>query len=87
MHINYRQILLLLFILFLTFPLSGALAELTELLPIPQSWELKFKEWEAAREVQEAALIQITSFRKYIISLFIIALLPAIFEETRLRPG
>ncbi|MEO6329158.1 MAG: CPBP family intramembrane glutamic endopeptidase [Ginsengibacter sp.] len=87
MRINYKQIFLLLCILFLTFPLSGTLAEFTKFLPIPQSWALKFKEWEVSREAQEAALIQITSFPKYIISLFIIALLPAIFEETFFRAG
>ncbi|MEJ7674629.1 MAG: CPBP family intramembrane glutamic endopeptidase [Chitinophagaceae bacterium] len=40
---------------------------------------------ELAREAQEAALININSFSRYIISLFIIALLPAIFEETFFR--
>ena len=42
---------------------------------------------ETAREAQEAALIQINSLPRYIISLFIIALLPGIFEETFFRGG
>ncbi len=84
-HINYKQILLVIGILMLTFPISGALAEINKILPIPQSWELKFKAMELAREAQEAALININSLPKYIISLFMIALLPAIFEEVFFR--
>src|SRR5205085_7435623 len=38
-------------------------------------------------EAQEAAFIQINSLPRYILSLFIIALLPAIFEETFFRGG
>ena len=86
-HFNYRQIFLLIIILILTFPLSGALANLNKILPIPEHWAIKFKAMEAAREAQEAALIQITSFSKYIISLIVIAFLPAVVEETFFRAG
>ena len=86
-HFNYKQVFLLVGILLLTFPLSGALANLNKILPIPEHWAVKFKAMEAAREAQEAALIQITSFSKYIISLIVIALLPAVFEETFFRGG
>ncbi len=82
---NYKQILLLIGILILTFPLSGALANLNKIFPISQHWATKFKAMELAREAQEAALININSFSRYIISLFVIALLPAIFEETFFR--
>ncbi len=82
---NYKQILLMIGILILTFPLSGALASLNKILPISAEWAAKFKAMELAREAQEAALININSFSRYIISLFIIALLPAIFEETFFR--
>jgi uncharacterized protein len=84
---NYRQFLLVLGILILTFPLSGALAELNKIIPIPKTWEIKFKAMEKAREVQEAALININSFSKYIISLVVIGLLPGIFEEVCFRGG
>ncbi len=82
---NYKQILLLIGILILTFPMSGALANLNKILPISEYWASKFKAMELAREAQEAALININSFSRYIISLFVIALLPAIFEETFFR--
>ena len=85
--INYKQILIILGILLLTFPLSGVLAEATKMIPIPKAWEIKFKAMEAAREAQEAALININSFSKYIFSMVIIGLLPAIFEEVCFRGG
>jgi membrane protease YdiL (CAAX protease family) len=87
LHINYRQVIIVIAILLLTFPLSGALGELNEALPIPQNWAAKFKSLELSRRAQEAALIQINTFPRYIISLFIIALLPAVFEETYFRAG
>ncbi|MEP6616796.1 MAG: CPBP family intramembrane glutamic endopeptidase [Ginsengibacter sp.] len=86
-NFNYQQILLLLGIMVLTFPVSAGLADLNKILPIPEHWALKFKAAEAAREAQEAALIQINSFPRYILSLFIIAFLPALFEETFFRGG
>ena len=82
---NYRQVLILLAIVALTFPLSGALAELTKMIPISKSWEVYFKAKEATRAAQEKALININTFPKYIVSMIIIALLPAIFEEVCFR--
>ena len=87
LRFNSRQLFLVVAILIFTFPLAGALSELNRLFPIPQSWALKFKAMETAREAQEAALIQINSLPRYILSLFIIALLPGIFEETFFRGG
>lgn len=86
-NINYRQILIVLAIVILTFPLSGALAELNKIIPVSKTWEAKFKAMEASREAQEAALININSFSKYILSMIIIGLLPAVFEEVCFRGG
>lgn len=79
--------MLLLAILALTFPLSGALAELNKIIPIPTSWAAKFKGMEDTRAEQEAALININTFPKYIISLIVIGLLPGLFEEVGFRAG
>ncbi len=84
---NYKQVLMLIVILLLTFPLSGSLAELNKIIPIPHSWEIYFKAKEAARTAQEKALININTFPKYLVSMIIIALLPAIFEEVFFRGG
>ena len=86
-NINYKQVLILLAILFLTFPLSGTLAELNKVIPIPIKWAAKFKTMEDSRAAGEAALININSFSKYIISLIMIGLLPGIFEEVCFRAG
>ncbi len=85
--INQRQLLLVVGILILTFPLSGALAELNNIIPIPKNLEIKFKAMEASRAAQEAALININSFPRYILSMFVIALLPGIVEEVCFRGG
>lgn len=86
-RVNYKQVLILLAIIVLTFPLSGALAELTKMIPIPKNWEIYFKAKEAERVTQEKALINITNFSEYLISMIIIGLLPAIFEEVCFRGG
>ena len=86
-NVNFKQILILLAILILTFPLSGALAELTKIIPLPLNWATKFKAMEDARALQEAALININSFPKYIISLFVIGFLPGLVEEVCFRAG
>ncbi|MEO6288302.1 MAG: type II CAAX endopeptidase family protein [Ginsengibacter sp.] len=85
--INYKQVFIVIGILLLTFPLSGALAELNNIIPIPKQWAIKFKAMEDARAVQEAVLININSFPKYLISLVLIGLLPGIFEEVCFRAG
>ncbi len=84
---NYKQVLLVLGILLVTFPLSGALAELNKIIPISKNWETYFKAKEADRAAQEAMLININSFSRYVLSMIIIGLLPAIFEEVFFRGG
>lgn len=86
-RVNFQQILLIIGILILTFPLSGALAEINKMIPIPKSWEIQFKAMEASRAAQEAILININSFARYIISMILIGLLPGIFEEVYFRGG
>ncbi len=86
-NINYRQFFIVIGILILTFPLSGALAELNNIIPIPKDWAIKFKAMEDSRAIQEAALININTFPKYLISLVVIGLLPGLFEEVCFRAG
>lgn len=86
-NFDSRQLFLVVIIIIFTFPLSGALAELNKIIPIPKDWAAYFKEKEAERALQEAALININSFSRYLLSMFIIALLPAIFEEVCFRGG
>ncbi len=84
---NQKQVFIIIGILLLTFPLSGSLAELNNIIPIPKDWAAKFKAMEDARAIQEAAMININSFAKFIVSLVLIGLLPGIFEEVCFRAG
>jgi uncharacterized protein len=84
---NYRQVLLMIAILLVSIPVCGAVAELNKMIPLPASWEATFKSMEVDRLAQEEAFIKIDSARKYVISLLMIALLPAVFEETAFRGG
>lgn len=84
---SLRQFILVAVILLLVFPLGGALAELNKMIPIPQKWAIRFKAMEENREVMENIFININTFSKYLLSLFIIGILPAIFEEFYFRAG
>lgn len=84
---SMRQVLIILAILLLTFPLSGALGEINQILPIPHSWAVKFKAMELDHTQQESALIHIGTFSRYLGSMIIIGLLPGIFEELAFRAG
>lgn len=85
LHFNFKQVLLVAAILIITIPLSALLEEINKAFPIPLSWATKFKAAEAARELEESALININSFSKYLISMFVIAFCPAVFEELFFR--
>ncbi|MEO6948038.1 MAG: type II CAAX endopeptidase family protein [Ginsengibacter sp.] len=84
---NLKQVLLVVGILGLTFVFSDTLAQLTEMIPLPKSWEVEFKSMETARQIQEKALININTLPKYIISMFVIAVLPGLLEEIMFRGG
>ena len=84
---NFGQVVLVCAILMVALPLAGAIGELNRIIPLPASWEMKFKAMETARKAQEASFIKIDSPSKYVLSLFMIGLLPALFEETFFRGG
>ncbi|MEO5648090.1 MAG: CPBP family intramembrane glutamic endopeptidase, partial [Chitinophagaceae bacterium] len=70
-----------------TIPFAGALGEVNKLIPIPAEWARKFKGWELDRETQEASFLKINSIYKYLLSMLIMAVLPAVFEEVYFRSG
>lgn len=84
---SVKQVVIVIVILGLTFVLSDTLAQLTKMIPLPKSWELKFKAMETAREIQEKALIDIDTLPKYLISMLVIAVLPGFLEELIFRGG
>jgi membrane protease YdiL (CAAX protease family) len=65
--------------------LSGGLSELNKMIPIPHNWEVKFKAMEEAYAEQVMIIGNMKTFADYIISLIMIAILPAFFEEILFR--
>lgn len=82
-HLN--QILLVIAIAITALFLSGGLGELNKIIPIPQNWAVKFKAMEDNYSEQVMMLSNMSSFTDYLISLIMIAILPAIFEELLFR--
>ncbi len=85
--VSFTQLALVLIIAVAGLFLSGALGELNKMIPISASMEKYFKGIEDRYMEQMMALLKMTSFKEYIISLFIVALIPAIVEEVFFRAG
>lgn len=84
---NAKQLLLSLVIIFCAALVAGSLAEINEMIPIPKSLEVLFKKLENDYSSQVEAISNMKTFGDYIISIVMIALLPAVFEETFFRGG
>lgn len=84
---SVKQFLLVTAILLLVFPLGGALAELNRIIPIPKKWAIEFTRMENDRQAMENIFININTLPKYLLSLVLIGVLPAIFEEFYFRAG
>jgi membrane protease YdiL (CAAX protease family) len=68
-------------------PLVSALQDLTNLFPWSKATLLKFKLAEDAYNEQVAVIARMDNFTDYILSVVVIAFLPALFEETLFRGG
>ena len=86
-YFSVRQILLAVGIMLVSLPLVGALSELNKVIPVPDAYAKFFRELEETYDKQVAVLSRISGFKDYLISLFVMALGPAIFEETFFRGG
>ena len=87
MQFTYKQMLLSVVIMFAAALTAGALAELNEKIPIPKAAADFFRRLEDNYSSQVEAITNMKSFGDYIISLIMIAILPALFEETFFRGG
>jgi membrane protease YdiL (CAAX protease family) len=86
-HFKIEQLLLVVVIMIACLPVAGALAELTEKIPLPTELIKKFKAAEENYSKQVKVLMAMKSGADYIWALLIVAILPAIFEETFFRGG
>ena len=84
---NVKSAGVVIVIMLAALPLVSALQDLTTLLPWSKAALLKFKEAEDAYNQQVAVIARMDNFADYIISVVVIAFLPALFEETLFRGG
>ncbi len=84
---NVRQLFLLIVITFASMVLSGALGELNEIIPIPAKWFAKAKEMEETNKASMMVMANMKTQFDYVLSLLVLAVAPAIFEEVLFRGG
>ncbi len=80
-----KELLLVVLIMVAALPVVSALQELTEMLPWPKYMVLKFKAAETEYNRQVAIMARMNNFYDYIVTLIVIAFLPAVFEEVLFR--
>jgi membrane protease YdiL (CAAX protease family) len=92
-HLGFRnkvtvsQFLVVILIMVAALPLVSALAELTKMLPFSKLTFEKFQKAEDEYNKQVAIIGRMNGFSDYILSLIMLAILPAMFEETMFRGG
>lgn len=87
MRFNYKQLLLALVIMFAAAATAAALATLNKWIPIPDNAAAYFKKLEDNYSAQVEVITRMKTLGDYAISVLMIALLPALFEETFFRGG
>jgi len=83
--VNIAQAGVVIFIMLACLPLVGALSSLTELLPFSKATFEKFKAIEDDYNAQISIIGKMDSFPEFLLSLFMLAILPAVFEEVMFR--
>jgi membrane protease YdiL (CAAX protease family) len=84
---NSKQWLLVIAIILVCLPLVGALGELNKAIPIGKTLAAFFQKLEDNYNSQVEALATMRSPAEFIFSLLVMALFPALFEETLFRGG
>ena len=74
-------------IMFAALPMVSFLQDITEMFPWSKAALLKFKLAEESYNKQVAIIARMNNFSDYVISVIVIAFLPAVFEETLFRGG
>jgi uncharacterized protein len=79
------QLVLVVATMFCALLIIGAVQEIWAQLPFPASWKLSFKIAEEAYNKQVQIMARMNGWGDYLISIFIVAFLPAVFEEIIFR--
>jgi uncharacterized protein len=83
--VNAAQAIVVIVIMIACLPLVGALSDLTESLPFSKAAFAKFKAAEEEYNAQIGIIGKMDSFPEFLLSLFMLAILPALFEEVMFR--
>jgi len=86
-HFSRRQAGMTILIMLAALPLVGALGELNKMIPLSQEMKTYFEGLEKQYADQVKVLARIDSGSEFLLSLLIMAIAPAIFEETFFRGG
>jgi len=86
-YFSPKQVIMTILIMVASLPLVGALGELNKMIPLSQGLETYFKDLENTYAEQIKGVSRITGLGDYLISLVVMAMAPAIFEELFFRGG
>jgi len=84
-NISLKQLGLVVLIACMALLVGSALTDLNKRIPIPKHLRESFQKAEDEYNEQVFALAKMNNFRDYLVAMFIIALLPAVVEETFFR--
>lgn len=86
-NISGQQVLQVLVITFVSIIFSGSLGQLNEWIPLPASLHAKAKQLEEAYKESMMSMANMKNTTDYVLSLIVLALAPAFFEEVLFRGG
>jgi membrane protease YdiL (CAAX protease family) len=84
---SFKQLALVLALIFVSLFVSGALGQLNEWIPIPHGWRVWAQQVEAENKASMMSMATMKSFADYLIALLVLAFFPAMFEEILFRGG
>jgi membrane protease YdiL (CAAX protease family) len=85
--IKLNQVVLAVLLVGAALLVSSSLSYLTNNIPIPDSWKVRFDKMELEYNTQVSAIISLKNAKDYILALIIMGFLPALCEETLFRGG
>jgi membrane protease YdiL (CAAX protease family) len=85
--VNLSQVLVVVLLMLASLPFVSMLGQLTEMMPFSEATLKKFRLAEEEYAKQVAVIGRMNNFGDYVVSLVMLAILPAVFEETLFRGG
>jgi len=84
-HLNFRQLFIVLLLVFAALYAQSTFSELNQMIPLPDSLRNTFKHLDEQYTQQVMAMVRMNNVVDYILSLLMLAFLPALFEEMFFR--